>query len=224
LGLGIELAKQVRLIALKGNTFKPDLGDWSDYTSRSEGDLALCTHLAFWTKKDPARIDSLFRQSGLMREDKWGRDDYRERTIEKAIALTTEVNEPRADRADIGVGMPPQAQLTTAPAWPVGEPGCFLEVLTDSDADSCGHYEWLIDQHVPKGESIALGGKGGSGKSTLALEYSARILEQDPAAAVVYICAEGTYRDTKIKARKMGLTQYAGFTSSSKPAAARPSS
>jgi hypothetical protein len=41
--------------------------------------------LAFWTQGDTARIDKLFRQSGLMRE-KWERDDYRKRTIQKAIA------------------------------------------------------------------------------------------------------------------------------------------
>jgi putative DNA primase/helicase len=50
----------------------------------SAADMALCGLLAFWTGCDPDWIDSLFRQSGLMR-DKWLRDDYRERTITKAI-------------------------------------------------------------------------------------------------------------------------------------------
>ena len=36
----------------------------------SSADLALCNRLAFWTGRDPARIDRLFRQSGLMR-NKW---------------------------------------------------------------------------------------------------------------------------------------------------------
>jgi putative DNA primase/helicase len=58
-------------------------GDTSKYDSRSEADLALCSHLAYWTGGDPAWIDSLFRRSRLMR-DKWLRDDYRERTITKA--------------------------------------------------------------------------------------------------------------------------------------------
>lgn len=63
-------------------------GRWKgDYPSQSEADSALCCHLAFWTGKDAARIDSLFRQSGLMR-DKWDRQDYHERTIEAAIAST----------------------------------------------------------------------------------------------------------------------------------------
>ena len=55
----------------------------------SAGDLALCSHLAFWTGKDRGRMDSLFRQSGRYRE-KWERADYRERTIGKALEGMTE--------------------------------------------------------------------------------------------------------------------------------------
>jgi hypothetical protein len=65
-------------------------GQWEKlYPSQSEADLALCMKLAFWTDRDPARMDALFRCSGLMR-DKWNRDDYRERTIETALARQTE--------------------------------------------------------------------------------------------------------------------------------------
>lgn len=59
-------------------------GDTSCYGSHSEADLALVSHLAFWTNGDPERIDALFRASGLMRE-KWLRPDYRQRTIAKAL-------------------------------------------------------------------------------------------------------------------------------------------
>ena len=59
-------------------------GDWRDaYGSQSEGDLALCAMLAFWCGNDSARVDHLFRQSGLYR-DKWDRDDYRRATLERA--------------------------------------------------------------------------------------------------------------------------------------------
>jgi putative DNA primase/helicase len=60
-------------------------GDISGYQSHSEADQALCNLLAFWTGPDPARIDDLFRQSGLFR-DKWEREDYRTQTIQKALA------------------------------------------------------------------------------------------------------------------------------------------
>ncbi len=75
-------------------------GDWSDaYPSQSEGDLALCTRLAFWTGRDARRIDRLFRTSRLYR-GKWnvvhGRDGqtYGERTVEMAVASVTSVWSP----------------------------------------------------------------------------------------------------------------------------------
>lgn len=58
-------------------------GRWEN-KSQSEADMALCSMLAFWTGNDPARIDSMFRSSGLYRE-KWERPDYRERTIQNAL-------------------------------------------------------------------------------------------------------------------------------------------
>lgn len=60
-------------------------GDTSGYPSHSEADLTLCNNLAFWTGGDMHQIERLFYQSGLVR-DKWrNREDYRERTIQKAI-------------------------------------------------------------------------------------------------------------------------------------------
>src|SRR5215204_2629492 len=71
-------------------------GDTSGYGSHSEADLALCGMLAFWTGGDAARIDSLFRQSGLYRK-KWDRTDYRNRTIREALSGKTEFYEaPRS--------------------------------------------------------------------------------------------------------------------------------
>jgi len=64
-------------------------GDFSDYPSRSEADLALCGFLARYTKEE-RQIDRLFRASGLMR-DKWDEQHYSdgrsygEEVIRKAI-------------------------------------------------------------------------------------------------------------------------------------------
>ena len=61
-----------------------------DYHSGSEADLALCRMLAYWTDRDASQVDSLFRQSRLMRA-KWdkrhGSDGrtYGQRTIDKAL-------------------------------------------------------------------------------------------------------------------------------------------
>lgn len=56
------------------------------YESQSNADQALCCMLAFYCGNDPARIDRLFKLSGLYRQDKWERHDYAFGTIRKAIA------------------------------------------------------------------------------------------------------------------------------------------
>jgi len=65
-------------------------GDISGYPSQSEADLALCNLLAYWTNGNAYRMDALFRQSGLYREDKWnkrhGADTYGNMTINKALS------------------------------------------------------------------------------------------------------------------------------------------
>jgi|GEM_PF-999529 len=69
-------------------------GNMAAYNNdHSSADLALCNMLAFWTGKDARKIDFLFRKSALMR-DKWNRDDYRNATIDKAIASCTDVYNP----------------------------------------------------------------------------------------------------------------------------------
>lgn len=69
-----------------GNLIKDD---------HSASDLALCNHLAFWTGKSSTRMDTMFRESGLMR-DKWDvihfrdtNETYGERTIATAISSTS---------------------------------------------------------------------------------------------------------------------------------------
>lgn len=86
-------------------------GDTSGHPSASEADLALCSMLAFWTGPDTQRIDSIFRQSGLMRE-KWDEKHsgngatYGAMTIETALSSAsnfydwhkTEADEKKAKR------------------------------------------------------------------------------------------------------------------------------
>ncbi len=77
-------------------------GSTAGYESQSEADMALCCLLAFWTGGDSARVDQLFRQSGLMR-DKWDEvhyndgSTYGEKTVERAIASTNDVYSPSKD-------------------------------------------------------------------------------------------------------------------------------
>lgn len=77
-------------------------GSISAYNNdHSAADMALCMHLAFWTGKDPQRMDNLFRRSGPYRE-KWDQphyangDTYGQGTIKKAIENCTEIYRPPA--------------------------------------------------------------------------------------------------------------------------------
>ncbi|MGM1412838.1 phage/plasmid primase, P4 family [Bacillus cereus group sp. BceL300] len=61
----------------------------------SATDLALCNHLAFWTGKSATRMDTMFRETSLIR-DKWDvihfsdtNETYGERTIATAISSTS---------------------------------------------------------------------------------------------------------------------------------------
>ena len=184
--------KKIRSSEKYGSLFHGDISRYGNDDSRA--DLALCSVLAEWTDGNKEQIDRLFRQSNLYRskwDSKRGSSTYGEKTIDKAFK-----KRPMDFSDEIR---------------PIDSAECFLEVLADSDIDSGDTYEWFIDKLVPKGEPMIIGGKGSSGKSTLALEFAARLMESDPEAGVVYICAEGTYRDTKIKARQMGLAQLNRF-------------
>ena len=143
-------------------------GDFSGYASHSEGDLALCCKLAFWTGRDPQMIDTLFRQSKLYRDDKWERRDYRENTIKKAIEQTSETYDPRrADEIHKGGDRPgaEQAGNLTPSNFP---PKAALEITED---------EWTSAQITPScivqdylyADVATLAAPGGTGKTTLQL-------------------------------------------------------
>lgn len=65
-------------------------GKWKElgYPSQSEADMALCDLLAYWTGRDPQRMEELFRHSGLYRK-KFENIQYRTRTIEEACRSCT---------------------------------------------------------------------------------------------------------------------------------------
>lgn len=75
-----------RFRKLYGGDFKS-----AGYSSQSEADLALCGSLRFWTGGDMARVDTLFRLSGLMRP-KWDKrhssdgQTYGQMTLERVAS------------------------------------------------------------------------------------------------------------------------------------------
>ena len=115
-------------------------GDWKgDYPSQSEADLALCSLLAFWTGGNIARIDRLFRMSGLMRE-KWNRGDYRTATISRAVEGHRRFCEPerRANESTVAALALPHS----SPTGSQDEPDLISQNLTDA-----GNAERLFALH-----------------------------------------------------------------------------
>ncbi len=94
-------------------------GNWQgDYPSQSEADLAFCAKLAFWTGKDAALMDEMFRASGLMRP-KWdekhfsdGRT-YGQAVIDKAISGCQEAYGEGRAPGPAGKGKLSQGEIIT---------------------------------------------------------------------------------------------------------------
>lgn len=112
-------------------------GDWGSYASQSQADQALCNMLAFYTGNDAARIDSLFRQSGLYRE-KWDREDYRDRTIGHAIDITVDTYRSFKD-----AGEEAEEEEWTPPPEPPTDHSAILE----ENARLREHYQALRERY-----------------------------------------------------------------------------
>ena len=97
-------------------------GSMEGFESQSEADMALCSHLAFWTGRDAEKMDALFRQSGLMRE-KWDRKQsgttYGAITIKKAIEGCKEVYLPKLEKPQFQLLVPLTPQWSELPPFPV---------------------------------------------------------------------------------------------------------
>jgi putative DNA primase/helicase len=176
-------------------------GDASEYADNdSVADFHFCKALAFWTGRDPDRIDRLFRASGLMRQ-KWNRNDYRERTIQAAIAATTKTYEPVRPRRDgrgtdapsspAGGGesgrpspVPPKEGMggTDGPSSPtavkVQEPLQAEEAAAFAAIDEASAKPLLGDDEntiLAAGGFAAWYGTGGAGKTTLGLDRACHL-------------------------------------------------
>ncbi|MBO5342208.1 MAG: AAA family ATPase [Lachnospiraceae bacterium] len=87
-------ANIISLIKAEGTAKYVDLinGKWeAHYKSQSEADLALMQKANYYSCGDPSVMKEVWKASGLYR-DKLDRDDYIERTIEKAISSCTAHN------------------------------------------------------------------------------------------------------------------------------------
>jgi len=167
-------------------------GDTSGYSSASEADAALCSHLAFWTGPDPQRIDNLFRQSGLCREKWTKREDYRRKTIERALRDRTEFYQaPKVVKLADGT------ERTVEELEPE-EIGILLSGVAPEEV------EWLWPSWLARGKVALMDGDPGLGKSAATLDLAARVsagkvfpngAKCEP-AGVVLLSGEDGLRDT----------------------------
>src|SRR5215204_3272622 len=138
-------------------------GDTTDYGSHSEADLALCGMLAFWTGGDNAKIDALFRQSGLYRK-KWTREDYRNRTIAEALEGKTEFYQaPKTVELTDGTEHSFEGEL---------EPEEVGKLLSGVEPEEV---EWLWPSWLALGKLALVDGDPGLGKSAMTLDLAARV-------------------------------------------------
>jgi len=165
-----------------------DEGDLSFHNGdRSSADMALCCLLAYYCGCDPEAMDALFRQSKLYR-DKWERDDYRERTIEAAIAncgstfsyeahervqATANLRKKEEEAFDLIAQSTPLPELEEPLPLPakkesiVGSPYRFRPLAGSAFLKRTYSVEWLIKGMIAKGQPCILGGAKKSLKTTL---------------------------------------------------------
>lgn len=104
-------------MAKNGNEFE---ALWNGSTigysgDESAADMALMDMLAFWTGGNASQMERLFSRSGLGQRDKWrNRQDYRERTIQKAISGCFEFYNPSHSVQTNGTSRSESRSITSA--------------------------------------------------------------------------------------------------------------
>lgn len=98
-------------------------GDFSDYPSQSEADMAFCSILAFWCGGNTDLMDRIYRTSGLMR-DKWDRrqagSTYGAITLNRAVASCQSFYEPQVqDDYQISIKNPSVPTVVGPPKLPM---------------------------------------------------------------------------------------------------------
>ena len=199
-------------------------GDWRSlgYPSQSEADYALCGMLRFWTQ-DPAQLDRLMRQSGLMRA-KW--DTPRGSSTWGAQTIAAALNEPHEHY------VPPPTLIVTRQAsvngqrpyhsngngnegtnleWGIPTPALQITDLADMLERTYPLPLWLIKDLIPEGLIFFIGSPKSSktylGYSlALSLAYESQRgglwLDHYPinhAGPVVYVTLEDDEADSRYR-------------------------
>lgn len=151
-------------------------GDISKYKNdKSSADMALCSHLAFWTGGNSSQIERIWLKSPLSNRDKTTlRKDYRARTIANAIRNCKEFYSPYS----------PTKQETKINS---DDSIIFLkssEIVSKS-------IDWLWEGKIAKGKVTMIAGDPGLGKSQVSL-HLASIVSTGGVFPGGYQCKQGS--------------------------------
>jgi hypothetical protein len=147
-----------------------DHGDAHAYHDgdESRADLSLLGILAFYTQ-DEAQLERIFSSSALGAREKWRRrDDYRQRTIRKALADLGEVYD--WTRNNGGTAARPLKKGAASAAG--AEPRPKLSLVRFVDREAPPAREFIVPDLVPRHHPTTLYGWGGTAKSLIALLLS----------------------------------------------------
>jgi DNA-binding transcriptional ArsR family regulator len=121
----------------------------------SAADLALLSMVAFYTQ-DSVQLERIFSSSALGQRSKWRqRRDYRERTIDKALADLGEVYQASRERS-----------------YPIGKSAPALSLVRFAKRATPPPREFVVPDLIPRHHATTLYGWGGTAKSLLAMLLS----------------------------------------------------
>jgi AAA domain len=156
-------------------------GDTSGHKSPSEADASLCAKLIFYFGPDASLVDSLFRQSGLMR-DKWDEprglaSTYGWETIADALSKQDKFYDPITWKQEQEEKRQQESQAkTTASSGPVAFTWRDVPCVFDLEA----HVDWLVEGLVPERAITLFTGDSGHGKTILATALAGHIITGQP--------------------------------------------
>lgn len=164
----------------------------------SSAEIALANCLAWWTGRNPARIERIMNRAPLCQRVKWfTRADYRKRTIEGA--LNNCKNYMRGDNRHRQ-----QNEKSKKIGDYIGFPNALENIkksgfhFTRADQLKNESQEWIVNKIIPKHSLCLLFGASGSGKTFAALSIGTSLASgfswyghQVQTGAVLYICGEG---------------------------------
>lgn len=180
-------------------------GQLEGYGSQSEADLALCSTLAFWCRKDAKKMDRFFRRSKLYRpkwDEKHGRQTYGQMTLHTAIAGTESVyggNQPQIKK----------------------ESSASIFKLVHVSEIEMKPIQWLVHGVFERDSLALLFGDPACGKSFLAIDIALCVATGTPfhgykveRGPVAYIAGEG---HNGLKRRMMAWSQHKGVDHNNAP-------